>query len=408
MSQMFSMPQPGSIFNQPLNGWGSKTSKVKNMYSMFFSCEALAKIPNIEQWDVSGVTDMSQMFWMQEPNGKFNQPLNGWGSKTHSVTNMSYMFSGAVAFNQPLRNWDVSSVTDMTFMFTEASSFNQVLGSWNLKSIGSFGSGFTQLSGMYGILENSGIDCSHYTGTLQGWAKGLATGATPSGPTTPPGSFLLGPVGSANLYDQSLNNPGGAYTLLTAAGWSITPSSGGACPSTLPINLQSFTVKPQNNTALLKWTTASETNNKGFGIQRSADGATWADLTFINSAASRGNSSVKINYQYTDNRPLAGDNYYRLKQMDLDGAASYSDVQGVNFSNLPTAMQVSPNPANKHIKISNLPANATVRIVSMNGSVYTLPVNNGNINISSLPAGVYFAEVVVSNSIIGKLKFVKQ
>jgi hypothetical protein len=71
-------------------------------------------------------------------------------------------------------------------------------------------------------------------------------------------------------------------------------------------------------------------------------------------------------------------------------------------------MQVLPNPASRYIKISNLPANATVRIVSMNGSVYTLSVNNGNIDVSHLPAGIYFAQVIVSNSITGTLKFVKE
>jgi hypothetical protein len=94
--------------------------------------------------------------------------------------------------------------------------------------------------------------------------------------------------------------------------------------------------------------------------------------------------------------------------MDLTGAASYSEVQGIDFNNLATALKLFPNPASRYIKISNLPANATVRIVSITGSVYTLPVNNGDIDVSRLSAGIYFAQVIVSNSITATLKFVKQ
>jgi hypothetical protein len=225
----------------------------------------------------------------------------------------------------------------------------------------------------------------------------------------PVGTFIagnVGPTGSPTTYDGA--TAGSAHLALANANWIFSDGGSGSCSTVLPINLKSFTAKPQNGTAFLQWTTAKETNNKGFYVQRSADGATWTDLLFANSLASGGNSSVEINYQYTDNNPLAGNNYYRLKQVDLTGAANYSAVQGINFSNLATAMQVSPNPASRQIKISNLPANATVRIVSMNGNVYKLPVNNGNMDVSSLSAGVYFAQVIVSNSITGTLKFVKE
>ena len=47
---------------------------------------------------------------------------------------MSFMFSGAKSFNQPLNKWDVSSVNDMSSMFDEAKSFNQSLTDWNISS----------------------------------------------------------------------------------------------------------------------------------------------------------------------------------------------------------------------------------------------------------------------------------
>jgi surface protein len=400
MSQMFTT---SASFNQSLDGWGSKTSKVKNMNSMFYGATAFNQ--PLADWDVSSVTDMGSMFAYAST---FNQPLESWD--VSSVTNMSSMFNQASAFNQPLENWNVSSVTDMSSMFFFESSFNQPLNKWLVSNVTTtaymffFATSFKQTLGAWDLRNMSimtnmfdgSLDCGHYSGTLIGWANNL-------GYSTPSTNITLGAAGL-----QYSASAAGAHANLVAAGWTFTDAGQGGCTAILPVNIKSFTVQPQNNTALLQWTTASETNNKGFSIQRSADGATWADLSFVNSQASGGNSTAEITYQYTDNNPLAGNNYYRLKQVDLSGAVSYSEVLGLNFNNLATTLRVSPNPANTHIKISNLPTNATVRIVSITGSVYTLPVDNGNIDVSSLSPGTYFVQVIVSNSLTGTLKFVKQ
>ena len=63
----------------------------------------------------------------------FNQPLNNWD--VSNVTNMSEMFKNTVVFNQPLNNWDVSNVTNMKSMFRLANSFDQDLSSWKLLRI---------------------------------------------------------------------------------------------------------------------------------------------------------------------------------------------------------------------------------------------------------------------------------
>ena len=89
------------------------------------------KYGEISNWDVSNVTDMS---WMFSGAGSFNQPLNNWN--VSKVTNMCAMFWKASSFNQPLNNWDVSKeVTDMSWMFRGAISFNQPLNNWNVSNV---------------------------------------------------------------------------------------------------------------------------------------------------------------------------------------------------------------------------------------------------------------------------------
>jgi surface protein len=80
---------------------------------------------NINDWDVSDVTDMSNLFSGKET---FNQPLDKWN--VSGVTNMEAMFSQCDLFNQPLDSWDVSRVTNMKAMFFWCKNFNQPLNSW--------------------------------------------------------------------------------------------------------------------------------------------------------------------------------------------------------------------------------------------------------------------------------------
>ena len=96
------------------------------------------KYGEINNWDVSNVTYMSEMFLgadgaLNSWNAKFNQPLNNWD--VSNVRKMWSMFRDAISFNQPLNNWDVSNVTSMAGMFGGATSFNQPLNDWNVSKV---------------------------------------------------------------------------------------------------------------------------------------------------------------------------------------------------------------------------------------------------------------------------------
>ena len=91
------------------------------MGGMFFN--ALAFNQPLKDWNVAKVTNMGSMF---SGASAFNQPIGNWN--VAEVTTMSGMFYYASAFNQPLGDWNVDEVTDMRYMFLSASAFNQDLG----------------------------------------------------------------------------------------------------------------------------------------------------------------------------------------------------------------------------------------------------------------------------------------
>ncbi len=94
--------------------------------------------------------------------------------------------------------------------------------------------------------------------------------------------------------------------------------AGGSCQSELilPITLKSFEGRATPNRVLLEWVTSSEQDNDHFRIERSQDGIQWQMLTKVPGS---GTSYSEKSYQWTDNFPYPGLNYYRLVQVDHDG-----------------------------------------------------------------------------------------
>jgi surface protein len=119
-------------FNEPLNDWD--VSNVTNMKKMFYGCYTFNQ--SLNKWDVSKVHDMAKMFYGCYT---FNQSLNKWDvSKVHD---MAKMFLSCRNFNKPFfneelnRTWNVSNVTNMDSMFAGCTSFNQSLNDWDVSNV---------------------------------------------------------------------------------------------------------------------------------------------------------------------------------------------------------------------------------------------------------------------------------
>ncbi|MFT4060845.1 MAG: right-handed parallel beta-helix repeat-containing protein [Edaphocola sp.] len=163
--------------------------------------------------------------------------------------------------------------------------------------------------------------------------------------------------------------------------------------SALPVTLVNFTATKKGDAALLQWATAMETNNLGFDVERSADGKVFSKIGFV---AGAGTTSIPQQYLYTDQLPLSGVNYYRLKQIDVDGGYAYSTVQTVSF---PTArgVKVYPNPVAKELNITLAGAKGLLTITGASGKTVKTVTATGagtlQIDISALSPGVYFFRI---------------
>lgn len=166
--------------------------------------------------------------------------------------------------------------------------------------------------------------------------------------------------------------------------------------ATLPISLSSFSVKKEKGQAILKWTTASESNNSYFAVERSVDGV---NFSVIGTKYGAGTSSVTQTYTFTDFNPVKGINYYRLLQYDQDHHSAMYGIQAVNFSSNDLGLQllVNDNPQQvTFIMPTNKGGSAELSLYSIDGKKVLsqiIAVKEGDsiytINIPYLKSGIY-------------------
>lgn len=171
----------------------------------------------------------------------------------------------------------------------------------------------------------------------------------------------------------------------------------------LPIELISFNALANNGVIDLSWITASEKNNDYFTVERSRNGIDFEILKTVKGAE---NSTTQKNYFVVDNNPLKGLSYYRLKQTDLDGQFTYSDIKSVNLEGeKKLEMTVFPNPLqeNHSVFVSiNYSRNERVELIISNiaGKIIAekeLKLENAYATVEvkyGFEPGIYFVKLV--------------
>lgn len=168
----------------------------------------------------------------------------------------------------------------------------------------------------------------------------------------------------------------------------------------LPVSLLSFTGQYNNNQVKLNWTTAQEQQNKVFEVQYSASGY---DFETIGTVAGNINSNQVNSYQFNTTHYQLGKNFYRLKQVDVDGRSTISSIATILIDQQ-MVISLAPNPASTKLNLSVYqPVNGKLQltlttIAGQQVWATTLTGNSSNtvINLPALTRGVYVATITNS------------
>jgi len=176
----------------------------------------------------------------------------------------------------------------------------------------------------------------------------------------------------------------------------------GSSQAVLPVELVSFHATLSEKVVVLNWTTASETNNDFFTVERSMDGIIFSEIANVNGA---GTSNQILNYSTPDLNPLPGISYYRLKQTDFDGKNEYSNVVTVLAKELAaTDLLIYPNPTEqKEIRmqfegfngpyIDILVTDLAGKVMASGRNFIDAGMKNSSMMLPDLKAGVYMLSV---------------
>ena len=226
--------------------------------------------------------------------------------------------------------------------------------------------------------------------------------------------------GSAAQENGTLaDNTGGVYAYILPANTEIIPydngyyaefsvnsfsefwlNNGGVSGNqSLPVNLLSFEALKQTKKILLQWTTDNEINAAKYIVERSADGITYVPIGNVPAY----NNSNKNNYNFTDNQPFAGFNFYRLKMMDIDGSFRNSPVRKINFDNAADDFTVYPNPVSgDKIFISSTGNVTSAALYDAAGrlvKLFTLKGRTNTLDVAGIAKGTYQLRIFTDKSI---------
>lgn len=248
--------------------------------------------------------------------------------------------------------------------------------------------------------------------STQQYPLGTKVSTTPINTNPPTGWVTTGENGNNNTGSGD-GTPDGSLPLTLGTSSVNNQNFGIANSSPLAVNLLSFKAAESNSGVQLSWTTVSERNNKGFNVERSADGNSWAKIGFVNSQAIQGNSNLQLSYSFMDKAAAQGKNFYRLQQLDRNGSSAYSGIEMVTLTKTNT-VSVYPNPAKEALIIEGLESNVVLSIRNTLGQELSIKavVANGTpvrLDIAHLTAGVYCIVILDAHqNVINKQLFIKQ
>lgn len=202
------------------------------------------------------------------------------------------------------------------------------------------------------------------------------------------------PVGSVNTTDNYVEVAG----VSNFSPWTLVRES-----APLPIELLYFNAFAKDNKIVrTEWTTATEINNDYFAIERSQDGIVFEQIGTMQGA---NNSSITLHYVFYDEYPYTGLSYYRLRQVDIDGQFSYSEIRAVYLGDF-DLISIYPNPSSDYIQYlvaSQGDDYITVRLLDVLGrevlrreETIEKGVTAKTLNVSGISNGSYLLQIATA------------
>lgn len=193
----------------------------------------------------------------------------------------------------------------------------------------------------------------------------------------------------------------GTFTITTSVG------------NTLPVTLGTFTARRSNGVNILSWSTEQELNSSHFIIERGTDGR---HFTAIGQVVAAGFSNTMRQYTFTDNHPVNGNNYYRLRTIDKDNKAALSDIRRVRNEGI-ADVRIYPNPVSHLLNVAinaDKRTGGQLQVMDLSGKmIYTknLQLPQGSsiiaVDLDNQAAGTYIIKIQLAEDVIIK-KFTKQ
>jgi hypothetical protein len=182
----------------------------------------------------------------------------------------------------------------------------------------------------------------------------------------------------------------------------FAPVNGFATNLSLPVTFVSFYLAKNSQGIELTWTTAQESGNDYFDLEKSTDGLHW---TVMASVKGSGNSSVPVAYSYLDKNANAAVLYYRIHQVDFNGQSVYTSVKTIhpNGANSITKIYSSGKTVNVEFN-SEIRNNFSIRILNMSGQLvaqqsYQQSAYRITFNMSQAGSGAYVVQVLDGNGL---------
>lgn len=326
----------------------------------------------------------------------------GWQSPNNFVDNPGFVFLGVCCSNLTHRAWIKFNTTSIP----DTECITNVELQVNVTTVAAAGAEAVEIYDVTGAFgPYGGIVPAAYTDFGNGYYNTFTITTTGlygyyglgAGANTVLQSQL--PVNWFQVGMRLTNEPSTVYKIISGTTSNLRVTYGPCAP--MPVELVSFDATCDNNAVNLTWTTASETDNDYFTIERTTNGI---DYEIVGTVGGAGNSDVAHSYSFVDDQPLNGTSYYTLRQTDFDGQFERFRLITVNCSNA-HALSVYPNPGEGIFVVDGAQPDSAIIVTDVLGQAVlqtTMTGTKTQLDLSDQPAGIYFIRTNLSGGMVTK------